>query len=292
MRCVKPFVSGKAAYGCGQCMPCRLTKRRTWTHRLMLEKLDHAESSFVTLTYSPETVPSEGSVVPEHVRDWLKRLRKRVHPRRLRYFIVGEYGDQSYRPHYHAALFGFPQCSAGYQRFLRGECPCPACSAVRETWNFGHVMVAPLEMKCAQYIAGYCVKKMTHRLDIRLGGKHPEFARMSLKPGIGATAMHNVASEMMRYSLEMRGDVPVTLRHGDRMLPLGRYLRGKLREMVDSDPSFKESDQASFEKKLRILRTFAWQNDRSVSSVFEEINGPYARALEGRERVNYQRGSL
>jgi len=247
----------------------------------MLEQLDHADSSFVTLTYAEDKVPLD--LRPDHFSGWLKRLRKRIAPRRIRFYGVGEYGERTDRPHYHAALFGWPSCSAGQK--ISGVCQCLACSVVRETWGFGHVNVARLELKSAQYIAGYVTKKMTSRSDARLYGRAPEFARMSLRPGIGANAMWNVASEMMRYKLEKRGDVPLILKFGGRNLPLGRYLRGKLRLMVDTDEKFKENSCASLEEGLRIVRAYAWQNDRSVQSVFEEINEPYARQMAARDVI-------
>lgn len=93
-------------------------------------------------------------------------------------------------------------------------------------------MVGQLTEQSAQYIAGYVVKKMTRPEDKRLFGRGPEFARMSLRPGIGAHAIPDVASVMMQYKLENRGDVPVGLRHGPKERPLGRYLRRQLRLQV------------------------------------------------------------
>lgn len=91
-------------------------------------------------------------------------------------------------------------------------------------------MLGTLEERSAQYIAGYVVKKMTRPDDPRLLGRLPEFARMSLKPGIGAGAIPDVASALMQYKLEASGrDVPNSLRHGSRLLPLGRYLMKRLR---------------------------------------------------------------
>lgn len=290
MRCVNPFVTRQAAFGCGQCMPCRLTRRRIWTHRLLLESLDHAQSSFVTLTYSEEKLPVGGSLVPEHFRDWLKRLRRRVEPKRIRFYGVGEYGDTTERPHYHAALFGYPHCAgASPGRQLMKGCDCPSCSVVRETWDYGHVMCGRLEKKSAQYIAGYVMKKMTHASDIRLRGRHPEFARMSLRPGLGVNAMHDVASEMMRWKLEEARDVPLALRHNVSELPLGRYLRGKLRGMVNSDEKFKNEALQSLANQMQIVRAFAWNNSRSVRSVFEEINGPVEQRLQAKQLLRGDR---
>lgn len=77
---------------------------------------------------------------------------------------------------------------------------------------------------------------MTRFDDPRLGNRHPEFARMSLKPGIGAGVVEATAAVITRYNLlTPEGDVPVTLRHGDLEWPLGRYLRRCLRKHMGLD---------------------------------------------------------
>lgn len=188
----------------------------------MLEALDHGDNSFVTLTYSDEYLPKDGSLNPRDTQLWLKRFRKEIAPQKVRYYLVGEYGDQTWRPHYHLALFGFP---------FQAE------KIIRETWNMGHVLAGPLTTESAQYVCGYVTKKMVRFDDARLEGRHPEFCRMSLRPGIGAGAVHEIASELLKFGLEdTQADVPSALRHGRRLLPLGRYLRRRLREAVGKPP--------------------------------------------------------
>jgi len=283
MRCVKPFVTRVGAFGCGQCLPCRVSKRRTWAHRLELEALCHAESSFVTLTYKDEI----NSLEPHHTQLWLKRLRKAVAPRRLRYLLVGEYGDISNRPHYHVALFGLA-CSGRYVP-RNGGCECPGCSVVRSTWGYGHVMVGQLTAKSSNYIAGYVTKKMTHASDIRLGGRHPEFARMSLWPGIGAGALHDVASVILQYRSGDK-DVPTGLQWSkNHVKPLGKYLRRELRKLLGRSEKAPPEALQELANQMQILRSYAWSNDRSVSSVFEELFLPYEAALAAKLQLKQRK---
>lgn len=208
----------------------------------MLESLMHGDNCFVTLTYDDEHLPKGGSLAPSEVQQWLKRFRSALEPRKIRYYLVGEYGDTTQRPHYHVAVFGYPKCLYGLSRYSRErkDC-CPNCDTVRDTWGRGNVYVGSLETQSAQYVAGYVTKKMTRKDDPRLKGRYPEFARMSLRPGIGADAMHEVASVFMQFNLEdLQGDVPSSLRHGSRLLPLGRYLRRKLRVYSGMAPSAPE----------------------------------------------------
>lgn len=184
----------------------------------MLEAITNSESCFVTLTYSPENVPEGSTLVPKHAQDWLKRLRKNLEPLKVRYFLVGEYGDLTQRPHYHAALFG-----VGPSLYEN----------VASTWKHGFTMCGDLTLHSAQYIAGYVTKKLTKKDDPKLKGRHPEFARMSLRPGIGANAMSSVRDTLTTDHgcdlIERLGDVPQSLQHGRKSMPLGRYLRQKLR---------------------------------------------------------------
>ena len=120
-------------FGCGQCIPCRINRKRLWTHRLMLESFSHSDATFVTLTYDPEKYSGE-SLRPEDVTKFLKRLRRKLEPKKLRYYLVGEYGDKTGRPHYHIALFGFPNCiymRSNYTR--RKRICCPNCDLVADT---------------------------------------------------------------------------------------------------------------------------------------------------------------
>lgn len=219
----------------------------------MLESLEHLENAFVTLTYAEDTLPDHMSLEPATLQRFMKRLRERIAPKRLRFFAVGEYGDKSDRPHYHALLFGFPTCVRGrscYSKF-RTSC-CSVCDLVRDVWGLGHVGLGTVTTESVAYTCGYVVKNMRRFDDARLNGKHPEFARMSLKPGIGHSAMWNVADILMKWNKEDddRGDVPRGLRHGSKVMPYGRYLRRALRQMVGKDAAAPEGSFTDEEVSL------------------------------------------
>lgn len=241
MKCRNPFIKGGAAFPCGQCMPCRFNRRRVWTHRILLESYQHAGNSFLTLTYSDDALPLTPNglptLEPADLRNFLKRFRKSIEPMRIRYFAVGEYGDESGRPHYHLAVFGYPSCERE-SFFGGGECRCETCSRVRDAWTvrgkcLGRIFSGSLTAHSAQYIAGYVTKKLTRSDDPRLHGRQAEFSRMSLNPGLGDGAMDAVATVFDQLGLvDREADVPSALRHGTRLLPLGRFLQRRLREKV------------------------------------------------------------
>lgn len=266
MHCANPFVNGREAFGCGQCLSCRINKKRVWTHRIMLESNLHTDNAFVTLTYSDDNLPEHGSLVPRHVQLWLKALRKSTQPARFRFFCVGEYGDRTQRPHYHVALFGFPACHRGRTDHRRIDC-CPPCNLIRATWKHGGIDVGRLEPESAAYVAGYVTKKLTNKEDPyvaeQLGDRHPEFARMSNRPGIGADFMHEVASTLLEHDLDtVLEDVPLTLSHGKRVLPLGTYLRKKLRKAIGRD----EKAPISVREKAAAKMSPLWDSSRSAPS--------------------------
>lgn len=243
MKCKKPFVrhGSVIGHGCGQCLPCRIKLRRELTHRGMLESLKHGDSCFVTLTYKYVTYggldEKSGTLDPRHTTLWLKRLRERC-PQRLRFLLVGEYGDDTERPHYHAIIFGLPACARG-ETIKSGLC-CSTCDLVRETWGKGHILVGSVTKSSIEYVAGYLTKKMTRADDPRLNGRHPEFRRSS--QGIGRVAVPDIAKMLTtdtgsNFIIE-QGDVPSVLAHGGKKFPLGRYLRKKIREEL----GFKNTD--------------------------------------------------
>lgn len=251
MLCRNPYAAQGGYYPCGQCLPCRINRKRLWTHRLLLETLAHGDNSFVTLTYRED----HESLDPKHVQDWLKRLRKQFEPLRLRYYIVGEYGTQTQRPHYHAALFGYPSCTYGQSRYKLYRNCCKWCDTVRDTWNHGNILLGTLEPASAQYIVGYVMKKMTNPQDERLNGRHPEFARMSLRPGIGADSIPAIAATLERFNLDKSmADVPSALQHGKKILPLGRYLRRRLRSHLGKDPATPQSTMDEIRKDVLLMQ--------------------------------------
>lgn len=155
----------------------------------------------------------------------------------------------------------------------------------------GNVLVGSLEERSAQYIAGYCLKKMTSPDDTRLLGRFPEFARMSLRPGIGGDAVENVAKSMVGISFP--DDVPSALRHGAKMLPLGRYLRRRLRVRVGRD--IKEPAHVSLARSVEMQALYkdnVADPSRSVRQALIDVDSAVVARLEARRRIFKQRKSL
>lgn len=302
--CRNPYTGKAGVFGCGQCNPCRINKRRVWMHRILLESALYADNAFLTLTYSPQTVPtflerSTGELLttlyPPDLQNWLKRIRKLISPVRLRYFAIGEYGDETNRPHYHVALFGYPTCQwVGGSRYkTRANC-CINCDRIRDSWSFGHIHLGTLEPNSAGYIAGYVTKKLTASDDFRLRGRYPEFPRTSTGGGgIGIGMMDEYASELLKLDPALtEADVPSALRHGPRLLPLGRYLTRELRKRVGRDPNAPQATLDKVAEELRPLRETAFNNSSSLKKeIIKAADGKVA-SLEARQHIFRKRGNI
>lgn len=298
MLCRNPFVKNGMAFGCGNCLPCRVGKRREWTHRIMLESMLYSDNTIATLTYADEnlTFNEDGLavLVSDDLKNWLKRFRKAIEPHRIRYFAAGEYGDENWRPHFHVAIFNYPNCRHGISRYRTGRVDCcSSCDLVRDTWRFGRVDLIELSESSAQYTCGYVTKKMTDKGHPALKSRPPEFSRMSLKPGIGSEMIWDVASSLMEFSLEDRmDDVPSSLRHGSRVLPLGRYLTGKLRERVGLDKKAPQTTLDKIAQELRPLREAAFENSRSFKKEIVQAADQAVLNMETKIKLRRKRREL
>ena len=122
---------------------------------------------------------------------------------------------------------------------------------------------------------------------------------MSLKPGIGATFMPEVASVLLTHNLDSTlSDVPTSLAHGTLVKPLGRYLTRELRKNVGMEPGAPQATLEAQKEKMRPLREAAKEtsprglySETLRSLVLEAADGRVAR-LEARSRIFKKRGSI
>lgn len=205
---------------CGHCLECRLNKSREWAARMMLEAQYHDQNWFLTLTYDDEHAPTRfysdpdtGEALPslslqkKDFQDFMKRLRD--HCSRLsgspqiRFYGVGEYGEETHRPHYHIVVFGLPLDEKDLD-FLKTSSlgfPYYVSKLVESCWPFGFSMVCAVTWESCAYVARYCTKK--------LGGDYnefydafnidPEFSLMSRKPGIARQYYEEHKDDIYRF---------------------------------------------------------------------------------------------
>lgn len=180
---------------CGKCADCRKKRATGWKARLMHEAQCHADKHFLTLTYAPEHLPASGGLEYGDVQAFLKRTRtalSRDGRKSFRFFVCGEYGDRGGRPHWHMIVFGLKLDDVKLKTPSFGE-----SAWLSGLWGKGFVSVGPVTDKSLGYVTKYTLKGFRAQagkagqewVDEQTGEVHtrrPEFARMSLRPGIGA----------------------------------------------------------------------------------------------------------
>lgn len=199
---------------CGKCLECRIQRTRQWADRCVLEAKKYKDNYFVTLTYDDNHLPEKNSLRPKDLQLFMKRLRKKFPQSKIRFFACGEYGDISWRPHYHILLFNCPlddlsyvfmhkdvvdidlttgkNIYSPYQLDLRppkSNNDLMFSKTIYELWKYqGFISVGKVQYDSAAYVAQYINKKLdgvASKLYEELGIEAP-FLRMSNRPGIGA----------------------------------------------------------------------------------------------------------
>jgi len=154
---------------CGKCLGCVKQRRRDWGIRMHHESLMHEQNSFITLTYDDQHCPI--NINRHDPQTFLKRLRNRVE--KPRYFLTGEYGSKTARPHYHAIIFGHD--------FLGGAHDIGNGMYINEhltsIWGKGNVVVAPFTVATAMYTAGYVTKKLDDSDTFSIMSRYPPIGK-------------------------------------------------------------------------------------------------------------------
>lgn len=256
---------------CNQCIGCRIDRSKQWAVRLFNEAELHEKKSFITLTYDDKTLlarrqereptvpctpPSksatsntvvyyhdthaeprthEDSLRIKDVQLFMKRLRFELTTRnpstRVRYYLVGEYGDKYGRPHYHIALYGEDFTDDRIKWRTSGAYTCYRSSRLEKLWPHGNSEIGELTMESAVYVAGYIMKKVNgkkadehYRRESRDGTIYwitPEFALMSRKPGIGRDWLTNYMRDVYPQDyVIVNGNKARPPRYYDKLLEL------------------------------------------------------------------------
>ena len=174
----------------------------------MLERESHDSAWFCTFTYDDDHVPRSyypdpetGEAIPSltlRKRDFqlaMKRIRRRFPDDHIRFFACGEYGSQTFRPHYHAIIFGlhlddlvpYKTVREGGELYTYYNSPkLQSCWLDSDGKPIGFVVVGEVTWESCAYTARYVTKKLKGK-EADFYEKHricPEFSLMSRRPGI------------------------------------------------------------------------------------------------------------
>lgn len=208
------------AIPCRHCIGCHLDYARDWANRLLIELKDMKCGIFLTLTYDNDHLPRTKDGVPtlskRDLQLFFKRLRKHFSDRKIRYYICGEYGPKTLRPHYHAIIFGLDLNELKDTRVVQknevGDLlySSPTLAAI---WSNGMIGIGEVNFKTCSYVGRYCLKKHYKQNKAELNGALPEFTLSSRNPGIGMLHYED-------YLLSESDYVTVVASDGSRTFPL------------------------------------------------------------------------
>jgi hypothetical protein len=258
---------------CGKCPACLSRRTSVWTFRLKTHAKNAISSYFITLTYDTRFVPisSRGFLTLDKrdVQLYFKRLRK-LHGKThepLKYYLAGEYGSKTFRPHYHIILFN------------------ANIELIHKAWDKGEVHIGELTEASAAYTAKYINKGKIipmHKNDDRL----PEFSLMSKKLGL-----NYLSEKIINYH---RADIErnfITLEDGKK-ISLPRYFREKIwtesERRTQADKLAEKFKAIEDQKELEYYtknQTLEGYEQLKESGKADRIITHAKRAREGRNKI-------
>jgi len=240
---------------CGQCVHCRLQNSREKAIRSVHEAQLHQENCFLTLTYNDKYLPASGSIEPDTIQKFMKRLRRKFPNTKIRSSGCAEYGttcksckkSKVYcvcsdfipdigRPHYHLILYGFnfpdkkPAGVSGND-WSKEQHQIYRSEILNELWSdpdtkesYGYTTIGTVTFESAAYVARYISKKITgDKKDGHYGNRLPERSvAVSNREGIGLPWLKKYYSECLANDF-------IILKEKKMKLP--RYYDKKLSEM-------------------------------------------------------------
>lgn len=158
---------------CSKCEKCIARRISSWSFRLIQEDRISTSSDFITLTYATEHLPFSQQGYPTlqktDVQLFIKRLRKSqcgnsISP--IKYYVCGEYGGHTKRPHYHIILFN------------------AKLELIQPAWSLGNLHYGKVSGASIGYTLKYMCKNKKAFKTSSNDDRQPEFACMSKGLGV------------------------------------------------------------------------------------------------------------
>lgn len=250
MLCSYPILVNDILTGCGQCLACRVNLAKDWEVRSLMTRLVSKQAYFYTLTYDDTNIPknNEGLITldKQDLQNHVKRLRDKS-GLDFRFYNVGEYGDNTFRAHYHSAIF----CKDNINML-------DLHTYLKRSWVKGFVQIYNLDLGLTRYIIRYVINrnpkvdKLCYHYSMT-----PPFALMSRNPALGLDYVYSRTSQQITAMIQ---DNSISI---DKKYRLPVYIAQKLRDLqpdtfqYESDKRIDRADRLHNEKmtKMRDLKT-------------------------------------
>lgn len=236
-------------------------------------------SFFVTLTYNDEHLPftlPDGTYVDvpclckRDLQLHFKRLRKRLEPKTVKYFAVGEHGDRGARPHYHYLIFYYGE----KDRF-------ELMNLIKDSWldengeALGFTQVLPIN-GAQGYVTKYVLK-----FDKR---DHPVKPFSLISHGLGANYL---SSSMIRYHRDNL--IPYGVKPGGYRVSLPRYYKDKIFSMYDRLVMKKRADLRRHELDVIRLDKYDLMLDSGINPFKESVSNYQNRLYQSIKLYNQKK---
>jgi len=258
-------------------MACRIARNREWAARLLHEKSQHKSSVFLTLTFNPDSIPPLDSLSKDTLQKFLKRLRKGLNGRKIKYFACGEYGELHGHAHYHLIVFGL-SLSLKDKALVEKVWSNPDTGA-----SYGYVYFGTVTYSSCRYVTAYILKKITGKMAAEeYGDRVPPFALMS--KGLGKSfIMKNKAQFDFQQGMTIDG----------KHFPLPRYYTN-LMTWQDTPDGLVQRSFLDIDKQAIIEKAIANAKDKLASYEQRGLIDPSDRAYsieQARKQEDQQRAS-
>ncbi len=223
---------------CGRCMYCRIQRSQSWAIRISHEMQTSGNRGvFLTLTYDDEHVPPNGSLVKSDFQKYIKRIRKAG--LKFKYYGVGEYGETTHRPHYHAILIGVHYgCHLTHQ-------------ILTDKWDLGFIKIGDVKSASIYYVTNYICNKWIGDASIdsdntvlsHSGSSEPlEEAFQVVSQGLGKDfALNHLTVDKTERVMYYKGKkVPLLPYYAKKIEDVQR---GSVLKMIMSDIEYLESEE-------------------------------------------------
>lgn len=198
-------LSKRIRTNCGQCVECYTTRANSWAYRCYSHYLNADNCYFLTLTLDNDNLTEAPD--KQEIQKFHKKLRSFFsyhynYKKKIKYFLVSEYGYNTERLHYHALYYNLP--------YTAGVPYIQIANEIARVWGKGIVYVKPFQFEQIYY----CIKYL-HK-DKELGN-----IRMS------STNLGSISDEFKNYLNSTTNFEKIKVKIGKKQIPLPRYFRKK-----------------------------------------------------------------
>lgn len=197
----------------------------------------HENNTFLTLTYDDKNL-GDGRLHYEDFQKFMKRLRDNVYHQTIKetsnwhsldpetqknlqklkkvgFFVTGEYGDATKRPHWHAIVFNWRPATPTYHYTSKSGHKVYKCETLDKLWPHGFAEFGDVTFESAGYVARYAAKKLAHGEEV---SKFEPISKKSNHQAIGKTFLEKFWKDVFQ-----NGECLINTDSGIQRVPIPRY---------------------------------------------------------------------